>query len=115
MTKRQKNFIKGTVSEADNDENMFFTSSEKFFTTKFAPILTSNKGRLSVIIVWLILLGFATYGLTKVKTDFNKDFFIPRESLAEDYNNLLKKYYDIGGLPTIILDNEELDFASEEV
>ena len=115
MTKRQKNFIKGTVSELDKDENTFFTSSEKFFANKFAPALTSQKGRLSVIIVWLILIGFATYGLTKVEEDFNKDFFIPRESLTEDYNNLLKKYYDVGGLPTITLDNEELDFASEEV
>ena len=105
MTKRQKNFIKGTVSKADHDENMFFTSSEKFFATRFAPILTSNEGRLSVALVWLILIGFAIYGLTMVKTDFNKDFFIPKESLTEDYNNLLKKYYDIGGLPTIILDN----------
>ena len=112
---RQKNFINGTVSKADNDENMFFTSSEKFFATRFAPILISHKGRLSVLLVWLILIGFAIYGLTNVKADFNKDFFIPKESLTEDYNNLLKKYYDIGGLPTIILDNEEIDFASEEL
>ena len=61
------------------------------------------------------MVGFASYGLTQVETDFNKEFFIPRESLTEDYNNLLKKYYDIGGFPIITFDNEELDYASEEV
>ena len=35
--------------------------------------------------------------------------------MTEDYNELLKKYYDVGGLPRIFLDNAELDYASEEV
>ena len=72
-------------------------------------------GRIGVMIVWLILIGFGTYGISKVETNFQKDFFIPKGSLTEDYNNLLKKYYDIGGFPSIFLYNEELDYASQEV
>ena len=35
--------------------------------------------------------------------------------MTEDYNELLKEYYDVGGFPRIFLDNNELDYASEEV
>ena len=57
----------------------------------------------------------ATYGLTRVETHFSKEFFIPRESLTEDYSKLLKKYYDIGGSPVIFIQNPDLDYASEEL
>ena len=57
----------------------------------------------------------SSYGLTLLQTDWNKDFFIPRGSLTEDFTKLLKKYYNVGGVPRIVLLNEELDFASEDL
>ena len=115
LSDQQKKFSKKELEKTENDESQYQTGSEKFFATKYAPNLLSNKGRASVIVIWFILILASTYGLTLLQTDWNKDFFIPRGSLTEDFTKLLKKYYNVGGAPRIVLLNEELDFASEDL
>jgi len=55
------------------------------------------------------------YGLTQVRTDFNQDLFIPDGSPTDEYYQMAKKYYEVEGSPRFIVNNPELDFASEEV
>ena len=63
----------------------------------------------------MIISIVAAFGLSQVDTNFSKDFFIPKGSLTEDYSKLLKKYYDIGGNPFIVVYNDKLDYSSEDL
>jgi len=67
------------------DEGEYATTSERFFATWFAPRIVTQKGRYSIIIIWSIVGLISLYGLTKLRTDFNQDLFIPEGSPTDQY------------------------------
>jgi len=59
--------------------------TEKFIDRFIAPKLLSNVGRISMLVIYVILISGAIYGLTQVKVDFKVSYFIGETADIYEY------------------------------
>jgi hypothetical protein len=68
-----------------------------------------------VIFAWICLAIWAAYGITKMTSVLSLEFFFPRGTLTESYFNMDIEYFQTGNNIQTIVDNPDIDFASEDV
>jgi len=68
-----------------------------------------------VIFAWFCLAIWAAYGITKMTSVFSLEFFIPKGTLTESYFKTDIEYFQTGNNIQTIVDNPDIDFASEDV
>ena len=81
----------------------------------YAPCIISNMGRLCILALWFTLILIASNGIRLLKSDFSMEFFIPKGSMTQRYVDLYNEHFDFGFEARIFIENEEIDFSSEEV
>ena len=95
----------------------YASSVEKFIATVYAPELTSNSGRYSVLTIWLMLIICAIYGCMNVTINFKFEYFIPEGTVTDAYFKLDREYFNSGNSVTIYVENDEppIDYSKAEV
>ena len=93
---------------------MFASATERFLHFRVGQELLSHEGRIVVIVIYLLSILAACYGVTQVKIDFSVEFFIGDTAYVKPFFDLNDKYFRQGLRATIYNDNENLDWTAEE-
>ena len=99
----------------DETDETYASGMEKVFAKFLAPYVLSNIGRVCVLVAWAVGIATACYGITQLESNFSTDFFLPKESMTRRYIELFNKHFEIGFSTRIFIENENIDFSSEEV
>ena len=91
------------------------SKTEAFIDKYIAPNLISVPGRITMIVIYILLISFSIYGVTQVKIDFKVTFFIGETSSVYEYFQLNDKYFSTGSTTNTYVDNSALDYSSTEV
>ena len=88
---------------------------EKVFAEILAPCFLSNIGRVCVLVAWAFAIAAAYYGLTQLDSNFSTEFFLPKDSITRRYIDLFNENFEIGFETKIMIENENIDFSSEDI
>ena len=93
MTSQQKKFVGIPVNERSADTGEFASHVERFFTNVFAPNILSKRGRIIILIAYVIWSAVEIYGVVNMKTDFSVEYFLPEGCITDDYFQMDLKYF----------------------
>ena len=98
-------------------EDQYSSGVEKFIATLYAPELTTYQGRMSVLIIWAMLVICAINGVKHVSINFKYEYFIPPGTTADKFYELERKYFTQGNQATIYTENDDpmIDFSDTEI
>lgn len=103
-----------TPNRKNDVEEQYASVVEKVIATVVAPNILSNSGRTAILAAWVIMGIWSGYGIAQIKTTFSVEFFIPKDTDTWDYHMMDLKYFETGMIITTLVDNDEIDYASEE-
>ena len=95
------------------DESLQASKTEKCLEKYLAPYILSTAGRIILLVVYVILIAVASYGVTQVEIDFKVTYFIGETAFVYDWYQLNDKYFSQGTKTTTYVDNPELDLTLE--
>lgn len=98
-------------------EDQYSSGVEKYIATVYAPELTTYQGRMSILIIWAMLVICAINGVMHVSINFKYEYFIPPGTTAEKFYALDSKYFNSGTQATIYTENDDpiIDFSETEI
>jgi predicted RND superfamily exporter protein len=90
------------------------SKTEKFIDSFIAPKLLSKPGRITLLVIYVLLIAGAIYGCTQVKIDFKVSYFIGETADIYEYFQLNDKYFSSGTLTTTYVKNDDYDLSLPE-
>ena len=102
------------LSDADR-ASLQASKTEKFIEKYMAPNLLTTPGRITMLVIYAILIGGSIYGVINVEINFEFNYFIGEESDVYDWFEQNDKYFNTGSLTTTYVDNPNVDYSSREV
>ena len=63
------------MHDAEKDDK-YASSIEAFIATNLAPEALSKQGRIFIILLWVIMISFASLGASQVSSNFTLEFFL---------------------------------------
>lgn len=114
QSNKKMNYMETEESEIEEPEREFSSGTEKFLALYYSPELLSRNGKLSVIVIWTVITGFAFYGISQLETDFDVEDFIDKGSYIYNYLEAAEKYFESGRGFEVYVDNAEIDYSSKE-
>jgi len=94
------------VVKADENPSLSASKTEKCLELYLAPNLLSWPGRISIIVIYVILIAGSIIGCALVEIDFNVRFFIGEESYIYNWFELNDQYFSVGSTTTTYVDND---------
>lgn len=86
---------------------------QEFMHKMLGPALTSKKGVVILLLIYLVALGGGGYQMTNMKIDFKQSYVINDQAEIHQFIDREEKYYTTGPFVTIYTDGE-MDFSKEE-
>ena len=82
-----------------------------------APILLKNVTRILLLLIYVLLIATASYGVTQFKVHFSQMYFVSEDSHVKSWFDANRKYFNSGGAftTTYVQDEIGLDFTQPEV
>ena len=79
-----------------------------------APVLLKGVTRIILLLVYVILIAVAAYGVTKMEVYFSQMYFVSDESLIKTWFDANRKNFNSGGAftATYVQDELGIDFSS---
>ena len=91
------------------------SKTEKCIDKYLAPKLLTSAGRITLLVIYALLIGLSAYGCTQVKIDFKVTYFIGEDSPVYGFFEENERYFSSGSFTTIYVDNDSIDYTSTDV
>lgn len=72
--------------------------------TKYAKVVTSDKGIKAILIIWGLYILFSIYGCTQIEVNFKTSYFISDNAYIKQYLDRTDTYYKSGDTITFYTD-----------
>ncbi len=78
-----------------DDDELYVQNSfiQTCLSKYFSHFVTSNCGIIGILVFFVLLTAFATFGATQVETNFNLEFFVNEDHFLQDYLAVKNSYF----------------------
>lgn len=87
---------------------------EEVIATQFAPEITTQEGKISVLTLWALALAGALYGGINIELNFSMEYFIPNGSVLKGFVDLDIEHFQTGYSIGLFTRADQIDITSVE-